>query len=101
MSVNIKDNTAEVLKEVDRLSDKAFQEVAPFVVASAQEFVPVVSGDLQGSIVAEVEDGTLRIGSPLDYADEIEVGTEKTPAQPYLRPALMKTLRRFERAFRS
>ena len=44
------------------------------------------TGKLQQSIFAsDVEDLTVNIGSPLDYALELELGTDKKPARPFLR----------------
>lgn len=88
----IEDNTAEVLAEASRRIDKALHKVGPKIVKTAQSIVPVVSGDLQASITDEVEDGRLVVGSPLDYAHEVEANT------PYLRPALEANMAELERA---
>jgi hypothetical protein len=65
---------------------EALRAVAPKIVASAQAYVPVVTGTLQRSIEADVTDTTLTIGSGVPYAGKVESNT------PYLRPALMDNL---------
>lgn len=89
------------------------------IAADARRLAPVDSGDLRDSITFEVTSETSgRVGSPLSYAADVELGTRPhviraqskkvladreqgeffgkevhhpgTPAQPYLRPALYR-----------
>ena len=94
MSVRIIDNSSSVVAEASRRITAALTKVKPKIVASAQKYVPVISGDLQRSIEAEVEDGQLRVGSPLVYAAKVEMNT------PYLRPAVLDNIEELRRAFK-
>lgn len=90
-----KDNTAGVLREVDRRISAGLKEVAPGVVSMAKILVPVVSGDLQRSIIAEFSKDKVVVGSPLDYAVKIETDN------PYLRPALEANKINIRRIFKT
>lgn len=90
----IKDNTAGVLEEVRRRSTAALAEIAPEIVGEAKRIVPVVTGDLQRSISAEVSGPRLVVGSPLVYAPIVESNT------PYLRPALEAVKGKIRSAFK-
>lgn len=84
------------------LMGAAADAVAPVVddaldagAASAQRLVPVDTGYLQGQI--GVIEGAHREGDSVvgtygvedvDYADDVEFGTSKAAAQPYLRPSI-------------
>lgn len=63
------------------------------IVADAQAIVPVDTGDLRRSIKHTVVEDTVVISAEEDYAMEVEFGTSKMAAQPYLRPALYKKRR--------
>ena len=89
----IKDNTINVLREVDRRISKGLDEIAPDIISMAKILVPVVSGDLQRSIEAEITDKKATIGSSLDYAVKIETDN------PYLRPSLEANKTNIRRVF--
>jgi HK97 gp10 family phage protein len=68
-------------------------DLAHDVEAVAKMMAPYRTGDLRGSIQSTVDFLPGRrvaafIGSTLDYAGYVELGTSKMAAQPYLRPAL-------------
>ena len=77
-------------------ADKWFSRVADNIKKKAKEYVPVDSGDLRESI--SVQKDTINtsssygvgyiIGSDLEYAGMVELGTRHKAARPYLRPAL-------------
>lgn len=63
------------------------------ILSIATAIAPVDTGTLARSIEMFVgEDGSghleVMVGSSLRYAGFVEFGTSRTPAQPYLRPAL-------------
>ena len=49
---------------------------------------PVLTGNLRDSITYNVSEEEGRIGTNVEYAEFVEMGTKKMSAQPYLRPAL-------------
>lgn len=62
------------------------------IAADAARLAPVLSGATRDSIEhhATVVDGlpAQEIAAHTDYAGYVEMGTSKTPAQPFIKPAL-------------
>ena len=81
MGVNIdyEDNLDEVLGVLANAIDRGFRAIGETAVGHAQDKVPVKTGNLKNSIVYEVDrtDGkvTLNIGSNVEYAPYVELGT--------------------------
>lgn len=48
---------------------------------------PVDTGRLRASITHAVEEDTAYVGTNVEYAPYVELGTSKMAARPYLRPA--------------
>jgi HK97 gp10 family phage protein len=69
------------------LARKAIQ-----VQGGAQRLCPVDTGRLRSSITHRLEqDGiglVAYVGTNVEYAIYVELGTSRTPAEPFLRPAL-------------
>lgn len=58
------------------------------VEKSAKQNAPVDTGRLKASITHKVDGLMGVVGSDVEYAPYIELGTQRMKAQPYLRPAL-------------
>lgn len=54
----------------------------------AKRMAPVDTGRLRNSITHTVNEDVAVIGTNVEYAAYVEMGTSKTKAQPYLRPAV-------------
>lgn len=67
------------------------------VEGDAKLMAPVDTGALRGSIttsgMSTASGAQASIGSSLEYAPYVELGTSKASAQPYLQPALQKNKR--------
>lgn len=76
--------SGEVAKDLQRRALK--------VEGAAKRLCPVDTGRLRSSITNAIghdEQGLVAvIGTNVEYAAFVELGTSKMPAQPYLRPAL-------------
>ena len=72
-------------------------EHAHKIERKAKEIVPVDSGRLKGSIVTDIEnDGYYaETGTNVEYSDDVEYGTSKQMAQPFLKPAYEEQLPKF------
>lgn len=68
----------------------ALVEVAQRMVTDAAIIVPVRTGFLRSTIFSRIS-GSLEveIGASSPYALWVEMGTSRTAAQPYLRPAIL------------
>ena len=56
----------------------------------AKRLCPVDTGRLRNSITYEVSDAesTMYLGTNVEYAPYVEMGTSRTRAQPFIKPAL-------------
>lgn len=81
-----------VLEQAKKDTLELVEKKAAQVEKDAKELAPVATGALRDSITSEVDKDelTARIGSDLDYALAVELGTARRAAKPYLRPALEK-----------
>ena len=68
----------------------------------AKELCPVDTGRLRNSIAHEqINDHTEQIGTNVDYAPFVELGTRRQKAQPYLRPAVENHRAEYEAIIRA
>ena len=108
-SVDITDNTGEARNELNAAIERALTQCGMIAEGYAKLLCPVDTGRLRGSIVyatafshsegeepAEPKDYELHgapaenevvIGTNVEYAPYVELGTRKQKAQPFLRPA--------------
>lgn len=75
-----------------RVADK-LELVGEFVEGAAKLRCPIDTGNLRGSINHKVDKKELsvRIGTQVEYAPWIELGTNKMSAHPFLVPALYES----------
>ncbi len=78
-----------VLESALRVRDEVAEEIA----ADMRRYVPVLSGDLRGTIRTALSAAVARIwigdvGAGIDYHLYQEFGTSRMQAQPYIRPAV-------------
>lgn len=74
--------------------ERGVQKAALKVEGDAKMITPVDTGALRDSITISSNSTTngavATIGSSLEYAPYVELGTSKSSAQPFLQPALQK-----------
>lgn len=88
MSVKFTDNSDEVLDELENALDVALEEVGLTAEGYAKKKCPVDTGRLRNSISHDVKEKTAYIGTNVEYAPYVELGTVNTKAQPFLKPAI-------------
>jgi HK97 gp10 family phage protein len=98
------EGVSEVLKSLNRLGREISEAVVPATLQAAQvlqtaiqQRAPVRTGRLRDSILVEITEQTpnrveVEVGPTVPYADDVEFGTSRSPAQPYLRPAIDENL---------
>jgi len=59
-----------------------------------------LTGRLRSSITHEIEGTIGYVGTNVEYAKAVELGTEKQSPQPYLRPALHKNEKEILKLFK-
>lgn len=101
-SVKVTDNT-----EKFKAAEKAAAERALIIIGGkgekyAKALCPVDTGNLRNSITnAMVDEKTVAIGTNVEYGPYVELGTTKTKAKPYLRPAIADHIQEFGHIIKS
>ena len=83
------DNTEQAVDGIDSAIGKALETIGLLAENYAQKKCPVDTGNLRGSITHEVDaaDNTVYIGTNVEYAPYVELGTSRQKPQPFLKPA--------------
>ena len=87
MDVKFTDNSAEILKAFEQATARGLEKIGLTAEGYAKAKAPVDTGRLRNSITHEVDGNDVYIGSNVEYAPYVELGTSKQKAQPFLKPA--------------
>lgn len=119
------DNTEEILDGIERAKAQALEKIGLVAEGYAKRLCTVDTGRLRNSITHATtaypgagtyqdnkgntfndatangtpEKDTVYIGTNVDYAVYVEMGTVNTPAQPYLKPAAADHMDEYRRVF--
>lgn len=96
-TIEIKSHKKEVL---DALNDKiavALETIGLRAERHAKEYCPVDTGRLRNSISHAIDDDSAYIGTNVEYAPYVELGTNKQRAEPYLKPAVQNHVDEYRR----
>lgn len=88
MDFEFTDHSDEVKAALEAAIAKGLEEVGLTAEGYAKKLCPVDTGRLRNSITHTVDDDTAYIGTNVEYAAYVEMGTSHTRAQPYLKPAI-------------
>jgi len=81
-------NRAEVLAQVSSAKTRALEIMGGKAESYAKQLCPVDTGNLRNSIThQQMDESTEAIGTAVEYAPFVELGTRRQRAQPYLKPA--------------
>ena len=85
----VQDNTGQVADGIDSAIGIALEKIGLLAENYAAKKCQVDTGNLRGSITYEVDAGgnAVYIGTNVEYAPYVELGTSRQKAQPFLRPA--------------
>lgn len=84
----VQDNTEEVSLAIKQAIMRGLEKVGLVAEGYAKRLCPVDTGRLRNSITHAVEGSeAVVIGTNVEYAPYVELGTSRQKAQPYLRPA--------------
>ena len=84
-------NIDEVMKAKDEYVERALEAIGAQVENYAKLKCPVDTGNLRNSITHQysTNEQAEYVGTPVEYAAYVELGTSRMKAQPYLKPAVM------------
>lgn len=82
-------NMAKAAAAIEAAAGDAVREAAMMIEREAKIMVPVDTGRLRSSIASEEKTPlSFEVGTNVEYADDVEFGTTRQRAQPYLGPAV-------------
>ena len=100
MSLDVKDNTQEFLSAFESAKLRGLERIGEAAEGYAADLCPVgtpestgipgyIGGTLKGSIthIVDISNDCVYIGTNVEYAPYVELGTYKMDARPYLKPA--------------
>lgn len=89
MEIQMVSHVNEAIEQKDRAIERALETIGLVAEGYAKLLCPVDTGRLRNSISHAVDEDekTVYIGTNVEYAPYVEMGTSKTKAQPYLKPA--------------
>lgn len=126
VEVKITDNSDEILSRMDSAIEAALEKIGLVAEGYAKRLCPVDTGRLRNSITHATAtypgvgtyqdnegntfddatvDGTpeknaVYIGTNVEYAPYVELGTTRAKAQPYLKPAVVDHAAKYKRIFK-
>ena len=124
--VKITDNSDEIISRMDRAMEVALEKIGLVAERYAKNLCTVVTGRLRNSITHATAsypgigtyqdnagnefndataDGTpeknaVYIGTNVEYAPYVELGTTRSKAQPYLKPAVVNHAEKYKKIFK-
>jgi len=92
----------EIAASLRPKASQIVRKAAADIEAHAKSIVPVDTGNLKNSIQTEMEsDLTAVVGTNVEYAPYVELGTYKMAPRPYLGPAAERAKPCFEAAMKA
>ena len=90
MNIEFTDNSEKVLVAMQKAAVRALEKCGLTAEGYAKKLCPVDTGNLRNSITHEVNESeqAAYIGTAVEYAPYVCLGTIHTKAQPFLKPAV-------------
>ena len=90
MNIQFTDNSKEVSEKIKKALLRGLETCGLVAEGYAKKHAPVDTGNLRNSITHEVDDGepAAYIGTNVEYAPYVCLGTIHMKAQPFLKPAV-------------
>jgi HK97 gp10 family phage protein len=88
MSVDVREDNVDLAKaEIRAAYARALERIGMQAEGYAQDLCPVDTGNLRNSITHTTDGTAAYIGTNVEYAPYVELGTRRAAAQPFLKPA--------------
>ena len=90
MNVQFTDNSKEIIEAMQQATVRALEKCGLVAEGYAKKLAPVDTGNLRNSITHSVdeEEPAAYIGTNVEYAPYVCLGTIHMKAQPFLKPAV-------------
>lgn len=86
-TIRITDNSDLVGEEFQQACERALTRIGLQAETYAKRECPVDTGNLRNSITNAVDDKSAYVGTNVEYAPYVELGTSRAKAQPFIKPA--------------
>ena len=86
----------DVLNHLHTSSERAMEACGLAMEGHAQDLCPVRTGNLRNSITHAHDEDTAIVGTNVEYAPYVELGTTRQKAKPYLVPAVKNNLSEYK-----
>lgn len=96
-NVEIDSHAQEVLEAKEGAIAKILEEFGLLAERNAKLYCPVDTGRLRNSISHATDGDTMYVGTNVEYAAYVEMGTSRQKAQPYLQPAIVDHMDEYQR----
>lgn len=98
MNVKVESNKNEILSALNGWAKQvALERIGQVAERYAKAKCPVDTGRLRNSITHETGNDYVYIGTNVEYAPYVELGTRRQRAQPYLKPAIVDHIAKYQR----
>ena len=88
-TIEVTDNSEIFKNAKDEAIARALETIGLVAEGYAKRLAPVDTGRLRNSISHAHDEDSAYIGTNVEYAPYVELGTKRQKAQPYLRPAVV------------
>lgn len=89
VSIQIDSRAEEALREKEGAIERILEQWGLLAERNAKMYCPVDTGRLRNSISHAADDDTMYVGTNVEYAAYVELGTKRMKAQPYIEPSIM------------
>lgn len=104
-SFSMNSHKHEVQEELKRRVENALTRCAGEMEKHAKRNCPVDTGRLRNSVSTEVtsddDENNVYVGTNVEYAPHVELGTKRAEAQPFLKPAVADHQNAYKRIIRN
>lgn len=103
MSIRITDNTDEVLSSLEKAIKNGLTAIGLTAEGHAKKAAPVDTGRLRNSIThaVKMDEKAAYIGTNVEYAPYVELGTVNMSPRPFLKPAATEHRAEYERLMKA
>lgn len=98
IDMNIESHASEALEALHEARGVFLEEIGLIAEGYAKDYCPVDTGRLRNSISHAVDesDNAVVIGTNVEYAAYVELGTSRMEARPYLEPAFLNHMDEYQ-----
>lgn len=96
ISVKVEDHSEEVREALIQAKERALEAIGLVAEGYAKLRTPVDTGRLRSSVSHAVSGDSAYIGTNVEYAPYVEMGTVKMAPRPYIKPAVIEHVNEYK-----